>query len=515
MRVLLPHLALRLTAVFAGLLCLQADDLDRQYARLRQLPLATLRKQALAGDPWAQTYLGIRRRDGDGIEAGLDAAIGFFKNAAAEGNVGAEVELGAAYLEGRGVTKDAGEAERRLRPLAERKVARAQFLMSKLTSGEESGEWVAKAAAQGHLPALRPMGEAELARLPAPDQPKAADWFRAAAKAGDALAARRLAELIEQGYPGQPADPVEARIWFTQASEGGDIVARGRLASYGEGPGPEKDEAVSSVAPARPISPSPALKPAIPTVTPVPRVPVGVDPLGAVSLEQRWQDFGDLMSSGAVSVLTAKGRLSEDRGLLADALVQYAQVPPGVSPSMKEQFAASVFASSRIIAIYASGQLSREQLETIRVRLPEIPSLVLSPVSRTQLGDLYWEGKVVSRDEDRALEWYLRAAQSGGPVAMARLAEIWRQGVAGQKPDRAEAVRWFRRAALLGHAVSQLELGRAYLDGDGVEKNARLAAKWLHRAARQKLPEAALLLTKVEASLTPEERARVRPPATP
>jgi len=264
------------------------------------------------------------------------------------------------------------------------------------------------------------------------------------------------------------------------------------------------------VAAARPLVATHAAKPGLPVITPVAEIPASVNPLDPVSLEQRWRDFGERMSSGANSVVIAKGRLSEQRGLLADALAQYSQAPAFATPAEPQEYAAAMFAKSRIIAIYASGNLTRAQLEQVRVRLPETPLLVPSPVSRTQLGDLYWEGKLVDRDEARAVDWYLRAAQSGGAVAMSRLAELWRQGTVTQKPDRAEAVRWFRRAALLGHGLSQMELGRAYLMGDGVDKNPRLAAKWLQRAAAQQQAEALALLAQAAAQLTPEERSRLR-----
>ena len=49
---------------------------------------------------------------------------------------------------------------------------------------------------------------------------------------------------------------------------------------------------------------------------------------------------------------------------------------------------------------------------------------------------------------------------------------------------------WYRRAAEQGFAPAQLGLGWAYLNGDGVPRNAIEATKWFRKAAIQGLPKA-------------------------
>ena len=56
------------------------------------------------------------------------------------------------------------------------------------------------------------------------------------------------------------------------------------------------------------------------------------------------------------------------------------------------------------------------------------------------------------------------------------------------------ATEWFRKAAEQGDADSQLDLGWMYLDGLGVPKDEKEAAKWFQKAADQGLEEASKAL---------------------
>ena len=53
----------------------------------------------------------------------------------------------------------------------------------------------------------------------------------------------------------------------------------------------------------------------------------------------------------------------------------------------------------------------------------------------------------------------------------------------GMEADQAEAMRWLQGAAELGDDDAQRTLGFKYYNGDGVDKNLELAAKWLLKAA--------------------------------
>lgn len=70
----------------------------------------TLRTQAEAGDPFAQTALGACYELGEGVPQDLSAAIAWYEKALAVGWSGAMVRLGKCYAEGRGVPCDKRKA---------------------------------------------------------------------------------------------------------------------------------------------------------------------------------------------------------------------------------------------------------------------------------------------------------------------------------------------------------------------------------------------------------------------
>ena len=57
--------------------------------------------------------------------------------------------------------------------------------------------------------------------------------------------------------------------------------------------------------------------------------------------------------------------------------------------------------------------------------------------------------------------------------------------------DDAAAFKWAGRAARKGGAHGQYLLGLCYYNGQGLERNFTLAARWLHRSARQNTETAA------------------------
>lgn len=99
------------------------------------------------------------------------------------------------------------------------------------------------------------------------------------------------------------------------------------------------------------------------------------------------------------------------------------------------------------------------------------------------LGAFFWNGFGTERNEEKSLEWYLKAAQEGDAVAQenAGLIYIRRQG----KTNKKKAFEWFSKAAERGDAEAQQNLGSCYLYGDGVEKNERLAFEWYSKSAEQ------------------------------
>ena len=122
---------------------------------------------------------------------------------------------------------------------------------------------------------------------------------------------------------------------------------------------------------------------------------------------------------------------------------------------------------------------------------PQGPDLIAAAQKYGQfaLGRLYETGKGVPLDPKESVFWYTRAADLGLQQAMLRLAMVYREGLAGPDgsqgiaADPAQGVTWLEQAAEMGNVPAMTELGRAYLAGEGVLQNSRVAAEWFEKAA--------------------------------
>lgn len=87
-------------------------------------------------------------------------------------------------------------------------------------------------------------------------------------------------------------------------------------------------------------------------------------------------------------------------------------------------------------------------------------------------------GDGVPRDYDRAIAWYLRAAERGNIKAQNNLRIMYSKGI-GTERDPYKAALWSIKAAEGGHVESQVSLGQQYLKGNGVTKDLAKAYAWL------------------------------------
>jgi TPR repeat protein len=130
------------------------------------------------------------------------------------------------------------------------------------------------------------------------------------------------------------------------------------------------------------------------------------------------------------------------------------------------------------------------------------------------LGRIYGQGTLLPKDLQKSARWYQksaeqhyapaeyavclehanrdsaesekciqRAAEKGVPEAQFSLAVAHQQVVCSGIREDHEALKWFKQAAERGNPDAQVELGRHYEDGQGVEQNYALAARWYRRAA--------------------------------
>lgn len=99
------------------------------------------------------------------------------------------------------------------------------------------------------------------------------------------------------------------------------------------------------------------------------------------------------------------------------------------------------------------------------------------------VGLYYSDGLHVSRNEEKANEWMLKAAELGDPIAQRNMAIGYKFGIGSLAKDEEKAFQWFEAAAKQNELDSQFELGSAYHYGVGTKTNLEEARLWYMKAA--------------------------------
>ncbi len=123
-----------------------------------------------------------------------------------------------------------------------------------------------------------------------------------------------------------------------------------------------------------------------------------------------------------------------------------------------------------------------------------------NPVAQWKLGHMYAKGEGVPRCDLRAFEYFTRIANGHADdypdtpqapfvaSAFVALGQYYLDGIANSdvKPNLDRARQMFAYAAsYFGNADAQYHLARIYLDGLGVDRDPKLAARWLGLAAKK------------------------------
>jgi localization factor PodJL len=203
-------------------------------APLATLPMtigpASLRQAALNGDPAAQFVIAGRYAAGQGVAQDLAQAFQWYRRAAAKGLAPAQFRLAAMHERGLGTAADA----------------------------ERARIWYARAAEQGHVKAMHNLAVLSIGGGRA-DYAAAAKWFGQAAEHGLADSQFNLAVLYQAGL-GVPKDLQHAYKWLTLAARAGDAEAAGRVAQVkAQLPAADVEAADAMVAAWRPRQPDPAV----------------------------------------------------------------------------------------------------------------------------------------------------------------------------------------------------------------------------------------------------------------
>jgi TPR repeat protein len=199
-------------------------------------PLVDLKEMAEQGDANAQSDLGFRYANGEGVAKNLLEAVKWFRKAANQGLAEAQYNLGNSYLKGEGVAKDAVEAVKWFRKAADQGDVFGQNRMGFCyTNGEgvskdmaEAVKWYRKAADQGYANAQNNLGRCyATGEGVAKDAVEAVKWFRKAADQGDSVAQNSLGGCYATGV-GVAKDKIEAYALFNLASVTNESAKKNR-----------------------------------------------------------------------------------------------------------------------------------------------------------------------------------------------------------------------------------------------------------------------------------------------
>jgi hypothetical protein len=158
------------------------------------------RKAAAAGDADAQFSLGEAHENGtEGLSPSATEAAAWYRRAAEQGHLEAQMALGQLYQQGKGVEKDDRQALHWFVQAARRGEPQAQFYAAyKYFHGEGT----------------------------APDEPEAAKWLMRGAEQGEINSQYCLGRMYELGR-GLSQDHQQAFVWYSLALSGsGDHVAK-------------------------------------------------------------------------------------------------------------------------------------------------------------------------------------------------------------------------------------------------------------------------------------------------
>ncbi len=215
-----------------------------------------LHKAADRGYMAAEESLGILSERGVGMDKPSPAeALQWYKKAVRHGSLDAATNIGLMYAEGRGVPKNPSEAVPWLRQAAEGGDAAAQYNLALLygrgdgipKDEKESLRWLTAAADQNVLPALLDLANFYLHATPSAkaDIERASSYYEKAAELGNAYAQAMLGTIFAKGMQGTP-DYEQSVKWYRKAAEQGERDGECGLAiryALGEGVPVDLEEA--------------------------------------------------------------------------------------------------------------------------------------------------------------------------------------------------------------------------------------------------------------------------------
>jgi len=212
-------------------LCIEKAAMPALTPEPAQNTLAWYLQAAENGDVAAQCEVGRRYATGEGVGEDSSEALKWYRMAAQQGHTGAQLLLGEWYEQGIGVTADAAEALKWYCMAADNSDAELQYKLAAWyecgigtpPDRDEACNWYKKAADQGHADAQYKLAS-YYARLP--DKKPALKYYHMAAEQNHTGA------QVHLGIHYQEEDETEAVKWLTKAAKQGDDNALYLLSDY-------------------------------------------------------------------------------------------------------------------------------------------------------------------------------------------------------------------------------------------------------------------------------------------
>jgi TPR repeat protein len=369
------------------------------------------RPLAAQGDSESQYRLARMYYHGEG-ERNDALAAQWYEQAAEQGHVKAQNNIGMLYEQGRGVEQDASLAVGWYRRAADQGLATAQSNLARMYD--------------------RGLGVAQ-------DGAEAAVWYRRAAEQGHAQAQYRLGRMFDQGT-GVPSDLDKAAKWYRRAAKQGYGPAQAAIGSmYADGRGVSRDVEKATKwlgrASAQGIAVSTIVKQAAPDSAPAEAAYTDVEPT-----EEEASDAPE--TQPAVEIADSAGLLPTIEPTRVDA--------PEVVDSV-----ASPSTASPVPPPPPPRSPTTAELESVPFDYPELQEITQraddgDAPTQYRLAQMYSTGEGAPQRLDVAARWYRAAAEQNHDMAAYKLAFLYLRGRGVPNKDYAQAYRWFSVSAELG-----------------------------------------------------------------
>jgi hypothetical protein len=103
------------------------------------------------------------------------------------------------------------------------------------------------------------------------------------------------------------------------------------------------------------------------------------------------------------------------------------------------------------------------------------------PEQQVFVGNMYWDGEYILKNEKEAVRWYQKASSRNYAPAQYYLGRSYAKG-RGLEQNFNRAFNLFSKSAMQGNKSAQEALGWLYFKGHGITKNIVYAAVWLNIA---------------------------------